>query len=122
MQSRTSETIVAFRFPFWIGHAVSNQSAGSYRIVKEEELIDGLSFPAYHLISVALQIPAIGVPTLTKQLVEVSNADLEAALARDLSQQQADQKNVLPDATSMAARARNFNPTVSADNDNLSGS
>jgi hypothetical protein len=32
--------------------------AGDYRVVTDEELIEGLSFPAYHRISTVIFVPA----------------------------------------------------------------
>ncbi|RYE60108.1 MAG: hypothetical protein EOO82_03600, partial [Oxalobacteraceae bacterium] len=42
MLSRTSESIVTFHHPFSIGNAISDYPAGSFRVVKEEELIQGV--------------------------------------------------------------------------------
>jgi hypothetical protein len=83
MQSRSTESIVTFRHVFSIGTTLSTLPAGSYRVTKEEELIEGLSFPAYHLTSCAIEVPAVGVPSATKQHVPISSGDLTAALELD---------------------------------------
>lgn len=83
MQSRSTETIVTFRHVFSIGTALSKQPAGSYRVTKEEELIEGLSFPAYHVTSFAMEVPAIGVASATKQHVPISGGELAVALELD---------------------------------------
>lgn len=83
MQSRQTETIVTFRRVFSIGTSCSNQPAGSYRVTKEEELIEGLSFPAYHTTSSAIEMPAIGVPSAMKQQVPISGDELAMALELD---------------------------------------
>ena len=116
MQSRTSEMIATFRKPFSIGSAISDQPAGAYRLVSEEELIEGLSHPAYRLTSTRLQIPAIGTPSMTKQFVNVLRIELDAALEQDQSPH-ADVSDIPP---SMAVGARNFAPSAHADNDNRS--
>jgi hypothetical protein len=83
MLSRTSESIVTFHHPFSIGNAISDYPAGSFRVVKEEELIQGLSFAAYRATSISLQLPAIGAPGTTQQFIAVSDHDLDAALDAD---------------------------------------
>ena len=120
MHSRNSESIVTFRRPFAVGTALSNQPAGSYRVTRVEELLEGVSFPAYHLISTTLQIPAIGIPSLTKQFVEVADADLSDALERDELGLDNDQTTRIDGVMSMAERARKFDPLQSARNDNVS--
>jgi hypothetical protein len=84
MQCRTTESIVTFRRPFSIGSALTNQPAGSYRAVNEEERLEGLSLTAYRAVSTTLQLPAIGIPSMTKQYLSVSGEDLRAALDLDL--------------------------------------
>lgn len=118
MISRTSETIVTFRNSFSVGNTISDQPAGDYRVAREEELIEGLSYPAYHVISTAMQIPAIGVPSMTKQFIEVSSFDLNAAIERDQLVPRCYHMRPSDDPSSMAARARNFDSSPSADNDN----
>jgi len=88
MQCRTTESIVTFRRVFSIGTTLSNQPAGSYRAVNEEELLEGLSFTAYRAVSTTLQLPAIGIPSMTKQYLSVSGEDLRAALDLDLQEAQ----------------------------------
>ena len=83
MQSRNTESIVTFRQVFSIGATLVNQPAGSYRVTKEEELIEGLSFPAYHVTSSAIEVPAIGVPSATKQQVPITVGELAMALELD---------------------------------------
>jgi hypothetical protein len=102
MHNRNSESIVTFRHPFTIDAALSDQPAGSYRVTKEEELIEGISYPTYRLISSALQIPAIGVPSLTKQFVAIADADLKAALERDELGVNKGQASRIDDALSIA--------------------
>lgn len=110
MQSRSTETIVTFRHVFSIGTTLSDQPAGSYRVTKEEELIEGLSFPAYHVTSSALEVPAIGVPSATKQHVPISGGELEAALQRDSKSPVGNEELQSSAPISMAERAKTFDP------------
>lgn len=52
-----------------------------YRVVTDEELIEGLSFPAYHHASTLIFVPA---PTGSAvEMVTIDPLDLEAALEQD---------------------------------------
>ena len=112
MQTRISESIVTFRHAFSIGDAISDHPAGSYRVLKEEELIEGVSYPAYHAVSTSLQLPAIGIPSMTKQFIPVAGSDLNAALDIDVQRTEIGIGAALADPESMAARARNFDPSL----------
>jgi hypothetical protein len=114
MLSRTSESIVTFHHPFSIGNAISDHPAGSFRVVKEEELIEGLSFAAYRATSISLQLPAIGAPGTTQQFIAVSHHDLDAAQDAD-SQMASRDADSTSDHKSMAERARNINPSPIAE-------
>jgi hypothetical protein len=111
MQSRNSESIVTFRNAFSIGVTLSGQAAGSYRVTKEEELIEGLYFPAYHVTSTSIEIPAIGVPSLTRQYVPILAAELAEALELDHEATGDSSAPSSIDHTSMRDRARNFDPS-----------
>lgn len=111
MQSRNSESIVTFRNAFSIGVTLSGQAAGSYRVTKEEELIEGLYLPAYHVTSTSIEIPAIGVSSLTRQYVPILAAELAEALELDheAAGDGGAPRNI--DYTSMRDRARDFDPS-----------
>jgi hypothetical protein len=110
MQSRNSESIVTFRNAFSIGVTLSGQAAGSYRVAKEEELIEGLYFPTYHVTSTSIEIPAIGVPSLTRQYVPILAAELADALELDNKAAGDSSAPSNVDHTSMRDRAGNFAP------------
>ncbi len=68
---------------FSIGADVSDQPAGSYQVTREEELIEGLSFAAYHVASLVIEVPAIEARSVNKQRLSITVDDLAAALERD---------------------------------------
>lgn len=111
MLTRTSESFVTFRHTFSIGAAISDLPAGSYRIVKDEELIEGVSYPAYRTTTTSLQVPAMGIPGMAKQFIPVTGSDLDAALEADASRTVALNIPGTAEPGSMAERARNFNPS-----------
>jgi hypothetical protein len=51
------------------------------RVVTDEELIEGLSFSAYHRVSTAIFVPAPSGSAI--EMVTIDPLDLEAALERD---------------------------------------
>jgi hypothetical protein len=54
---------------------------GDYRVMTDEELIDGLSFSAYHRVSTVIFVPAPSGSAL--EMVTIHPADLETAQERD---------------------------------------
>lgn len=108
MLTRTSESVVTFRNTFSIGNVLSDLPSGSYRIVKEEELIEGVSYPAYRITKTSLQIPAMGIPGMAKQFIPVRDSDVDAALEVDADRTVAINLIGSAEPGSMAERARNF--------------
>jgi hypothetical protein len=95
MASRTTETTVTFERPFLLPPIEALQPAGIYRLVVDEDEVQGLSFLAYRRTATMLSLPAIaagggpshaGGPSHVggpSQVVTIRPEDLEAALARD---------------------------------------
>jgi hypothetical protein len=81
--NRTSDATVTFKRPFVIDGFEQELPPGDYVVETEEELIQGLSFPAYRRVSTTLRVDRIpGRPGQTESWQIVPEA-LEAALARD---------------------------------------
>jgi hypothetical protein len=80
--NRTSTTTVTFRHPFAIEGLEGRQPAGSYVVDTEEELVEGLSFPAWHRICTSIRLPKRLDGSLTEE-VSLDPAALAAALAAD---------------------------------------
>ncbi len=83
MTERTLESEITFSRPFALSPLVVPLDAGTYRLVVDEELIEGLSFPAYRRTATHLEIPALGVNIGTRQLLQVHPRDVEAAMKKD---------------------------------------
>ena len=58
MTIRTTSKTITFNRPFFLKGVYRLLPAGDYRVVTDEELIEGLSFPAYHRISTVIFVPA----------------------------------------------------------------
>lgn len=58
MTMRTTNQTVTFRRPFCLKGVDRLLPPADYRVVTDEELIDGLSFSAYRRVSTAIFVPA----------------------------------------------------------------
>lgn len=85
MANRSVESFVTFRRPFSVGNDVSDQPPGAYKLLIEEELIEGLSFSAYRRVSTVLEIPAMGIVSAVRQFINVTQSDINKALENDAS-------------------------------------
>jgi hypothetical protein len=83
MTERTLESEITFSRPFALSPLVVPLDAGTYRLLVDEELIEGLSFPAYRRTATHLEIPALGVNIGTRQLLQVHPRDVEEAMKKD---------------------------------------
>jgi hypothetical protein len=81
MTIRTSTKTVTFRRPFWLKGVDRLLPPADYRVVTDEELIEGLSFSAYHRVSTAIFVPAPSGSAI--EMVTIDPLDLEVALERD---------------------------------------
>ena len=83
MMIRTSEKTVSFKRPFVLGRLDEVLPAGAYSVETDEELLEGISFPAYRRILTLIHLHAEpGSPGLTRTATIDPN-ELEAALVRD---------------------------------------
>jgi hypothetical protein len=74
---------VTFKRPFVLGDFDEVQPAGAYRVETDEELLEGISFPAYRRTLTLIHLHAQpGHPGRT-QMLDIDPNDLEAALMRD---------------------------------------
>jgi hypothetical protein len=83
MTTRTSNKTVTFNKPFVLGGFDEVLPAGAYRVETDEELLEGISFPAYQRILTLIHLHAkSGNPILTRTL-PIDPKELQAALERD---------------------------------------
>jgi hypothetical protein len=83
MSERTTRSEVTFHNRFILSPLVAPLDAGTYSVVTDEELIEGLSFPAYRRTATYLEIPALGAIIASRQFLKVDPADLESAIRSD---------------------------------------
>jgi hypothetical protein len=82
MTVRTTSRTVTFMHPFSLNAALEVHPAGTYTVETDEELLQGLSIPAYKRIATLLLLERTAGPILT-QIVETNPLELAGALARD---------------------------------------
>ncbi len=83
MTTRTTRQSVTFRRPFAISGAEGMQPAGTYIVETDEQLLEGLSFPAYHRVSTSIILPVRGGGSGSYQVVRIDPVELEKAQRSD---------------------------------------
>ena len=81
MTMRTTDKIVTFHRPFCLKGVDRVLPPADYRVVTDEELIEGLSFAAYHRISTVIFVPTPSGAGV--EMVTIDPSDLEAAQDQD---------------------------------------
>jgi len=82
---KTTETLVTFRKPFSLRSIDTRLPAGTYRLITDEEEIDGLSFSAWRRLATMLVAPAVGIQDGTQQIFNINPQELDVALKADES-------------------------------------
>jgi hypothetical protein len=77
-----SETVV-FNRPFLLKGIDQMLPAGAYRVVTDEELIEGISFPVYRRVATMIFVPAPTHGASSIEMVTIDPLDLRVALERD---------------------------------------
>jgi hypothetical protein len=85
MTMRTTDKSMRFRRPFALKGSDQMYPAGAYRVLTDEELIDGLSFLAYRRVSTMMLVPSQAPGSSSIEMIVVDPADLEAAQLRDVA-------------------------------------
>ncbi|OAE43813.1 hypothetical protein [Agrobacterium tumefaciens] len=83
MKERKTYSEITFANPFVLEGLVRPLEAGTYRLVVDEQLIEGLSFPSYQPVATHLEIPSISAQLVTRQFLQVSAGEIEEALRKD---------------------------------------
>lgn len=83
---RTSRKTVTFAQPFSLRGIGAEQPAGTYVVETDEELLEGLPFPAYRRVATMILLPARAGDAVSGQLVAIGPSDLDTAEKRDAGQ------------------------------------
>ena len=82
MTIRTNEKTVRFVRPFSLKGVERSFPAGAYRVITDEELIEGISLLAYRRVSTMILVPG-GLHGSSVEMLSIDPADLDAAQRRD---------------------------------------
>jgi hypothetical protein len=83
MTVRTSRKTVTFTRPFALSALDEVQPAGTYTVETDEELLQGVSFPAYRRIATLIFLPARPGGAFLEQVVNLDPVELQAAQDTD---------------------------------------
>ncbi len=83
MTARSLSKTVVFSKPFRLKGVDRLLPAGDYRVVTDEELIDGLSFAVYRRVATMIFLPAQSHRASSIEMVTIDPLDLQAAQDRD---------------------------------------
>ena len=83
MSMRSTERTLIFRRPFSLSVVDGPLPSGRYRMITEEESLEGLSFAAWQRVRTLLFLPADALPGKARQVVPIDPKELDAALAAD---------------------------------------
>ena len=81
MTVRTIRRTISFLRPFYLKGVDRVLPPRDYDVVTDEELIEGLSFPAYHRVSTVIFAPASSGSAI--EMVTIDPLDLQAAQDQD---------------------------------------
>ena len=81
MTTRTHRATFSFARPFALAGVDHILPPGTYDVVTEEELVDGLSFPVYRRLSTVMFVPGLSASSI--EMVTIDPLDLAAAQVRD---------------------------------------
>jgi hypothetical protein len=81
--TRSRRETVTFRHPFRIKGIDRQLKAGAYEVVTDEELIEGLSFPAFRRIATVIMVPGAPPHHQSTEMLSIAPTDLADAQAAD---------------------------------------
>lgn len=80
---RSTDSEITFHRPFTLRAVGTVLPAGTYRLIVDEEMLQGLSFPAWRRVTTMLFTPALGQADGSQQIFTVDGDELDAALQAD---------------------------------------
>ena len=78
MTMRSRRETVTFKHPFRIRGIDRLLPAGAYEIITDEEMIEGLSFPAFRRVATMIMVPA-ATQNSAMEMVSIGTVDLADA-------------------------------------------
>jgi len=85
MTIRSRRETISFRHPFLIRGVDRLLPPGAYEVITDEEMIEGLSFPAFRRVATMIMVPAAPPHGSTMELISIGSIDLADAQRIDAS-------------------------------------
>ena len=85
MTIRSRRETINFKHPFQIKGVDRPLPAGSYEVITDEELIEGLSFAAFRRVATMIMVPAAAPRSSTMEMISIGSVDLSDAQRIDAS-------------------------------------
>ncbi len=85
MTTRSRMETMTFKQPFRVKGVERELPAGTYEIISEDELIEGLSFPCYRRVSTFIMAPAAPPYQSSMEMIAIAALDLADAQRIDAS-------------------------------------
>jgi hypothetical protein len=81
--TRSRRETLTFKHPFRIKGIDRQLPAGSYEVVTDEELIEGLSFPCFRRVATMIMVPGEPPHHQSTEMLSISSIDLADAQQAD---------------------------------------
>ena len=85
MTTRSRRETVTFLRSFRIKGIDRLLPAGSYEVITDEEMIEGLSFASFRRVATMIMVPASGSRSSTMEMISIGSTDLSDAQRIDAS-------------------------------------
>ena len=85
MTMRSRREAITFLHPFRIKGIDRLLPPGAYQVITDEELIEGLSFPAFRRVATMIMVPAAPPRSSTMEMISIGSVDLSDAQRIDAS-------------------------------------
>jgi hypothetical protein len=85
MTTRSRHETVTFKHPFRIKGIDRVLPPGSYEVVTDEEMIEGLSFASFRRVATMIMVPAAAPHGSAMEMISIGSVDLSDAQRIDAS-------------------------------------
>jgi hypothetical protein len=85
MTMRSRRETITFRHPFRIKGIDRLLPAGTYEVITDEELIEGLSFASYRRVATMIMVPGAPPRSSSMEMISINAIDLSDAQRDDAS-------------------------------------
>ena len=85
MTMRSRREAITFLHPFRIKGIDRLLPPGAYKVITDEELIEGLSYPAFRRVATMIMVPAAPPRSSTMEMISIGSVDLSDAQRIDAS-------------------------------------